>query len=166
MTPNQDSPKTQPALIVRAARQADLSAIQGLTADFRDHLGRPTPTDAELGHSVDRLLQDPEAEFLLALSEKRAIGVVQLRYRFSLWTGRPDCWLEDLYVDPEHRRQGVGRSLAEAAIRDARARGCLRVELDVEEENHGARRLYQGLGFSTSAKAESRSLLLGLWIDS
>jgi len=61
-------------------------------------------------------------------------------------------WLEvmGLAVDARSRRQGVGRSLLQAAVRLARARGVGAVVLHVSTGNPGARALYQSEGFYES----------------
>src|ERR1035441_3581306 len=72
-----------------------------------------------------------------------------------------DCWLDDLYVAPQARRLGLGRALVQRTLARARERGCHRVELDTNEDNHSAIRLYRSLGFSDTAKGASRSLFFG-----
>jgi ribosomal protein S18 acetylase RimI-like enzyme len=52
-----------------------------------------------------------------------------------------------IYVDPAHWRKGLGRALCTAAIARARLRGFHDLVLWVLEENHGARRFYEELGF-------------------
>ena len=56
------------------------------------------------------------------------------------------------------RRAGLGRTLAEAAVERARARGCRRIDLDVNEDNLSALALYRDMGFSTEPKGAARTL--------
>jgi GNAT superfamily N-acetyltransferase len=53
------------------------------------------------------------------------------------------CWVEDLAVSPEHRSQGVGKDLLEAAKDWARDRGATHLELDSGEARHDAHRFYE-----------------------
>jgi GNAT superfamily N-acetyltransferase len=129
---------------IRLATAADITAVTSLMAGFRDWWGRQTPSTQSIEASVERLLADPNTEFLLADD----VGICQLRYRYGLWHAAEDCWLEDLFVLETARRAGVGRALAQAAVERALERGCARVELDVNEANPGALALYDGLGFS------------------
>jgi ribosomal protein S18 acetylase RimI-like enzyme len=137
-------------------------------AAFRDHIGLGEPSDAEVRAGVERLLGDPETEFLLAApaDDAPAAGVAQLRFRYGIWRAGGDCLLEDLYVDAAARGAGLGRALVEATLARARARGCRRVELDVNEANATAQRLYGSFGFSaTSNTYGARDLYMRLHID-
>lgn len=139
-----------------------------LLIEFRDWAGSKSPCDASFRGSVARLLQDPSTVFLLAArgAGSPAAGVCQLRYRHSVWTGVEDCWLEDLYVRSDLRCAGLARELVGAACEHARARGCARIELDVNDENRAAVSLYESLGFSAHSKRmgsdASRDLFMGL----
>jgi ribosomal protein S18 acetylase RimI-like enzyme len=142
-----------------SAEEADAVAV--LMAGFRDHLDKADPPDDEVRASVERILTDPGSEFLLAAVDGDPLGVCQLRYRWSVWTSAEDCWLEDLYVAPEARRSGLGRALVDAALDSARERGCVRIELDVDEDNDPALGLYAAAGFSLESKGRGRTLVAG-----
>ena len=137
-------------------------------ADFRDHLTLSAPTDEEMSAGVARLLDDPDTEFLLAAPEDGAppAGVAQLRFRYGVWRAGGDCLLEDLFVDPGARGAGLGHALIDATLDRARARGCRRVELDVNEANDTAIRLYESAGFSATANSYgARDLYMRLHVD-
>jgi ribosomal protein S18 acetylase RimI-like enzyme len=145
------------------ADEEDADSVTALMAGFRDHMGRASPTDDEIAATVAVLLQDSSTEFLLAApdGDAAAAGVCQLRYRLTVWTGADDCWLEDLFVESEARRSGLGRALVTAAFERAKQRGCRRMELDVDESNTGAIAFYSTLGLSTESKPPGRNLLVG-----
>jgi GNAT superfamily N-acetyltransferase len=138
----------------------EAGAVAALLAQFRDHLGSTAPSDASILASVQRILAEPDSEFLLA-GEQTAAAVLQLRFRWSLWTDAPDAWLEDLFVAADRRRGGLGDALVRLAIERARERGARRIELDCFEDNAPALALYARNGFSTTSKGAARSLLLG-----
>lgn len=148
---------------VWVAGAEDAERVTALMAAFRDHMGRSEPSDASLRATIDVLLADHAAEFLLAAPDGQAepAGVCQLRYRLAVWTGVDDCWLEDLFVERAARRAGLGRALVSAAFDRARLRGCRRIELDVDEDNEQALALYRALGMSSESKPPGRNLLVG-----
>jgi ribosomal protein S18 acetylase RimI-like enzyme len=138
--------------------------VAGLLVAFRDHLGRSGPSDNAFLAGVERLAEDPATDFLLAAPDDTAppAGVAQLRFRHSLWTAAPECWLEDVYVAEHARRHGVARALTQLACDRARERGCRRIELDASEGNAPALALYEALGFTARSKGSgARDLLLG-----
>ncbi len=153
---------------VRIAQPPDAAAVTRLMAAFRDHLTLSAPTDEEMATGVARLLGDADTEFLLAAPEDGAppAGVAQLRFRYGVWRAGGDCLLEDLFVDPAARGAGLGRALIDATLGRARARGCRRVELDVNEANDTAIRLYESAGFSATANAYgARDLYMRVHVD-
>jgi ribosomal protein S18 acetylase RimI-like enzyme len=133
--------------LIRVASKDDAADVARLITGFRDWWGRDEPDDAVIAAGVERLLGDPNTDFLLAGDP--AVGVCQLRYRFAVWTGTDDCCLEDIFVAPDARGSGLGRALVEAAFRQARERGCARIELDANEANETAVALYRSLGFES-----------------
>jgi ribosomal protein S18 acetylase RimI-like enzyme len=148
---------------VWVAGEDDTGSVTELMAGFRDHMGRDKPTNDQIRATIDVLLRDPATEYLLAAPDgtNRPAGICQLRYRLAVWTGTEDCWLEDLFVEGEARRAGLGRALVTTAFERARERGCKRMELDVDEHNTGAIAFYEALGLSIESKPPGRNLLVG-----
>lgn len=146
--------------MIRPAEPSDLDDVVRLIAEFRDWWGKSAPADAQIRLVAERLLGDPQTDYLLAVEGDRAVGICQLRYRLSVWTGADDCWLEDLYVSEAGRGRGVGRALVEAAAERASARGCKRIELDVNEQNEAALALYLSAGFTAEPKPPGRTLFI------
>jgi GNAT superfamily N-acetyltransferase len=150
---------------VRLAGPEDAGVLASLVGTFRDWYGEDAPGDARILRSVERLLDDDGTEFLIAGEPPAAFA--QLRFRHSLWTGADDAWLEDLYVDADARRAGLGRALVEACVERARERGCRRIQLDCNERNRAALALYESLGFSAAQPRRwqgGRDLNLTCWL--
>lgn len=96
-------------------------------------------------------LMDPKPEILgrVAVADKGAvIGLVHLVPHKNTWTLGDVCYLEDLYVEPAVRGQGVGRRLIEAAFAEGRERGWNRVYWMTRSNNRPARALYDKLALS------------------
>ncbi|MGH2712541.1 MAG: GNAT family N-acetyltransferase [Thermoleophilaceae bacterium] len=135
--------------------------MSSLIVAFRNWWGKPEPSAEEIQRTLGVLLDDPATEFLIAADGNGSpAGVCQLRYRLSVWTGADDCWLEDLYVEDDARGAGLGRALVTAAVERAAARGCRRMELDVNETNTAAIAFYESLGFTTEPKPPGRTLFV------
>lgn len=143
---------------VRIAGPDDLDALTRLFAGFRDWWGSDIPREGDIRRVVAELVHDAQTEFLVAGDPPA--GLCQLRYRLSVWTGTDDCWLEDLFVEESARGEGLGRALLETAISRAKARGCRRIELDVNEDNKAALGLYLAAGFTTTPKPPGRTLFV------
>ena len=142
----------------RLAGPGDLDHLTRLFEGFRDWYGKDVPRTEDIRRVVAELIDDSNTEFLLA-GEPPA-GLCQLRYRPSVWTVTDDCWLEDLFVEESARGEGLGRALLEEAISRAKARGCRRIELDVNEDNERALALYLAAGFTTTPKPPGRTLFV------
>jgi ribosomal protein S18 acetylase RimI-like enzyme len=133
-------------LAVRRAATTDADTIGELLHEFNTEFDEPTPGPRAIAERVRELLAADEVTVLLGGATPHGLAV--LRFRPSLWTVALDCYLEELYVLPARRGQGLGRALMEAAIELARREGADYMELSTSEEDTAARALYESLGFS------------------
>jgi GNAT superfamily N-acetyltransferase len=88
----------------------------------------------------------PYAEVVLAEADGRPVGFALFFHNFSTFLGRPGIYLEDLFVLPERRGQGIGRMLLAHLARLAVERGCGRLEWAVLDWNKEAIKFYERLG--------------------
>ncbi|WP_230684710.1 GNAT family N-acetyltransferase [Cellulomonas sp. JZ18] len=100
---------------------------------------RATPED------WGRLLRRDDVVVLLAERDGHALGYTSAVRRLHLWSGTDVLAVDDVYVRPGARDQGLGRRLLVAAARVADAEG-LTVTWGVAPGNHGAQRFYRRLG--------------------
>jgi ribosomal protein S18 acetylase RimI-like enzyme len=89
-----------------------------------------------------------EEEMTVLLGGEGPGGIAMLRFRLSIWSGRLDAYIEELYVAPDLRGQGMGRALLEATMDAAREAGATRIELGTGETDTAARALYESRGFT------------------
>lgn len=75
------------------------------------------------------------------------MGVAILATTWTVEHGGLVAWLDELYVVPERRGLGIGQSLLSHAVAEAKALGCLAVELEVDEAHARAENLYARNGF-------------------
>jgi ribosomal protein S18 acetylase RimI-like enzyme len=134
---------------VRRATDIDMAESARLLGDFNREFGEPAPPAAALADRLRHLVAGGDT--LVLLAGEPAVGVAVLRLRGAIWSPGLECYLAELYVVPEQRRQGVGRALIEAALEQARARGAETIDIGVDEPDVPARRLYESMGFSNRA---------------
>lgn len=85
-------------------------------------------------------------QVLIAELDSKPVGFALYFYNFSTFLGRKGIYLEDLFVLPETRGQGVGKSLLQALAAQAVAEGCGRVEWSVLDWNKPAIDFYKSIG--------------------
>jgi ribosomal protein S18 acetylase RimI-like enzyme len=109
--------------------------------------GRYAPDPDQLAELVHALLISQFSDFLLAEVDQQALGVLQINYRLSTWEVAPYAVIEDFYLAPQLRGQGVGPRMLDYACGRAEARGSAFVEATLRPEDRAAQRLYQQFGF-------------------
>lgn len=137
---------------IRPATESDADAIAPLFDHYRQFYGRPPELERAQKFIRERL-QRAESVILVAEDAGKLLGFVQLFPSFtSLETGR--LWvLNDLYVSPEGRGQGIGRKLMNAAREHAVKTGAKQVTLETMDDNQVAWSLYESLGYKRNNPA-------------
>jgi len=95
-----------------------------------------------------RRLGDPGEAMFGALSVDASgepVGLVHWLYHRTFWAIGENCYLQDLFVDPNVRGGGHGRALIEHVADHARARQATRLYWNTHETNATARRLYDAV---------------------
>lgn len=131
---------------IRLARAADTSVFGSLLHAFNTEFGESTPSADVIAERAAPLIERGELTVLLA--RDGADGFAVVRFRPSIYTGALDAYLEELYVVPERRGRGFGRTLLETAMAHARERGAAHMELNTSEADAAARALYESAGFT------------------
>lgn len=135
----------RPAPQIRRAAAADAPIVARLLHDFNTEFEDETPGVAALTEYTAPLLEAGEIVVLLANEDE---GISLLRLRPSPWTGRPEAYLQELYVVPARRGNGIGRALLEATMAAARGAGATGIDLNTGETDEAARALYESAGFT------------------
>jgi ribosomal protein S18 acetylase RimI-like enzyme len=137
---------SQPEIPVRLAEVADAAEVARLLHDFNTEFGDPTPGVAALTARAERLIEAEEMTALLG--GEGPDGIAVLRFRPSIWFEPLDAHLEELYVAPARRGEGIGRALLEAAMDVAHERGAGRIDLGTSTDDTAAIALYESCGFT------------------
>lgn len=104
---------------------------------------------------VPGLARQPHALVLLAFEGATAVGIAVCFFGFSTFRAKPLLNVHDLAVVPARRGRGIGRALLAAAEERARAAGCCKLTLEVQDGNARARAVYERFGFTDVAVAGS-----------
>jgi ribosomal protein S18 acetylase RimI-like enzyme len=131
---------------IRRAGPADAQVIGRLLHDFNTEFEESTPGPQVVADRVRELMDSEDFAVLLVGSGPNGLAV--LRFRPSIYSPALECYLAELYVQPGHRGQGLGRALIEAAIDLARERGANFMDLGTSEDDVAARALYERMGFT------------------
>lgn len=133
--------------MIRRATVADVPAILGLIrelAEFERELEAVVATEGDLRTFL--FGSEPVAHCHVAQRDGVVVGMALWYRTFSTWQGRPGLWLEDLYVQPHVRGEGIGTSLLVELARVAVTNGWSRFEWWVLDWNTEAHGFYRSVG--------------------
>jgi ribosomal protein S18 acetylase RimI-like enzyme len=133
------------AHLIRPLAASDRAQWNGLWAGYLSFY--ETELDARVSDITFARLIDPQSALfaLVAEADGALVGLTHCVLHPATWDAADYCYLEDLFVAPAARGQGVGRTLIEAVYAHADARGCARVYWHTHESNTGAQALYDRL---------------------
>ena len=134
------------SLLVRWATRWDRKALIEMVQALADDHGASTD-ETRLSAALDYALAHPDrVRFAVAQLGDELIGTASLHEHYSTWQASPLGSVEDFFVRPEHRNNGVGTELLGLLVEESRRRGYCRVELQVQEENDAAWKFYEARG--------------------
>jgi GNAT superfamily N-acetyltransferase len=120
-----------------------------------DPMGNGKPLSDEVRRSlIPGLMEHPTTTIFLAYQGRNAIGIANCFVGFSTFAARSLINIQDLAVLPGHREKGIGRLLLEAVERKALEIGCCKLTIEVQENNHRARHVYESVGFARAVYVE------------
>jgi len=140
------NPDAKP-ILVRALTAPDVPAFLGLIQALADYEKLPGPnTEACERLARDALTEPPLFHVLLAELDGRVVGYGLYFFTYSTFLARPTLYVEDVFVLPEARGNGVGRTIMKALAREAARNECGRMEWQVLHWNTTAMAFYERLG--------------------
>jgi len=144
------SETTDGAVRVIQATQEHLEALTALFDGYRRFYGEAPDLDGARDFLAERL-ERGESVLLLAQLDQDGqalpAGLAQLYPSFSSTSLRRLWILNDLYVAPEARKNGVGRALLRAAREHAERTQAKGLELMTARDNYAAQALYESMGW-------------------
>ncbi|MBY3060301.1 GNAT family N-acetyltransferase [Rhizobium leguminosarum] len=132
-----------PEIIVRPLTQADHADWRRLWTAYLTFYEASLP-DEVFETTWRRLFSEGEFEpkGFVATIDNNPVGLVHYLYHRSCWSLTNNCYLQDLFADPDARGKGVGAALIEAVQAEALKIGITNVYWMTRETNAIARRLY------------------------
>jgi GNAT superfamily N-acetyltransferase len=135
------------SITIRPAVIDDAPAILALVRELAEYERLPHMVEATEASLEESLFGErPGAEALIAESDEGPVGFAVFFFNYSTFLGRSGIYLEDLYVRPEMRGQGIGKQLLAEVARRAVERGCQRLEWAVLDWNEPSIQFYKSLG--------------------
>jgi len=134
-------------LHIRPARREDAARILAFITELADYERARHEVIASV-EDVERTLFDvgAKAKSLICERDGQAIGYAVYFYSYSTWLGRNGIYLEDLYITPEQRGGGAGKTLLRHIAQEACDNDCGRLEWSVLDWNEPAIQFYRSLG--------------------
>jgi GNAT superfamily N-acetyltransferase len=141
-----NAPTTPPTIALRQATLADLDALVPLFDGYRVFYRQASDPNAARRFLQARF-ENGQSVLLIALVNNEAAGFTQLYPSFSSVSMARIYILNDLFVAPAHRQQGLGTQLLGASADYARAVGAIRLSLTTELSNTTAQAVYEAAGW-------------------
>jgi len=150
-----DAPGERPTVthgsgaVLRAAVASDVPELLRLVKELATYEKEPDAVEAT--EEMYRGILFPDQGEPTGFCEVAAVGdgLVAMAFwyvTFSTWSGRNGIWLEDFFVEPEHRRSGLGHAILSRLARICVLRGYRRLEWWVLDWNRGAIDFYESRG--------------------
>lgn len=134
-------------LIVRNARDTDLPDLLAMIRELAAFENLEDELEVTAGSLHESLFGlHPAAAALIALIAGEPAGYAIYYHTFSSFKGRPGIFLDDIFVRPRFRQQGIGRALLERVADIGVRRHCGRFEWIALRWNETALSFYEGLG--------------------
>jgi GNAT superfamily N-acetyltransferase len=132
---------------IAPANESDVPLILGFIrklAEYEKLSHMVVATEADIHENV--FGTNPVAEVLLAYWDGEPVGFALYFRNFSTFLGQAGIYLEDLFVEPEHRGKGIGKALLIRLAQIAIERGYGRLDWSVLDWNTPSIEFYRGLG--------------------
>ena len=99
--------------------------------------------------AIEQELYNESAMFFVAEKNGQVVGYI------GMHTVLDECYIANIAVLPEHRRQGIGDMLLSFAGQRAKEKGCSFISLEVRVSNHSAIALYEKHGYEKQGERKN-----------
>ena len=131
---------------IKRINVSEANLVIGLFDKYRVFYKKDSDIDLAERFIKTRLANN-ESVIVVALKGDLPVGFTQLYPKYSSVNAVKNWILNDLYVESNYRKQGIGEAMIKTAMEFARADGAAYVQLETAVDNYAAQSLYEGLGF-------------------
>lgn len=131
---------------LRFATREDISIIFGFIkelAEYENLLHEVKATEEGLTESI---FDKERAEVIIGEYNGQAIGMALFFYNYSTFLGKAGIYLEDLYIQPKYRGEGLGKIMLSYLAKLCKERDCGRLEWSCLDWNEPSIAFYKSLG--------------------
>lgn len=141
---------------IRPVEESDFSQIVSLFKDFATFEKAPE----KMTNSVERMNKEKAFFncFVAETEENQIIGYVTYFFGYYTWTGK-SLYMDDLYVKPEYRANGIGTKLINKVIEFAKDSECHKLRWQVSEWNKPAIGFYKNIGAQVDSTEQNCDLI-------
>ena len=132
----------------RPARLEDVDVLYELVCELAKFEGKDLTTLPVTKENLQKygFCATPYFHVELAENESKVVGYALYSYGYSGHQGTPFLYVDDLYVRPMERKQGIGSLLLKQLARYAQEKGCCRMEWHAFDWNDNAISFYEKIG--------------------
>ena len=139
------------------ATREDLPQLVALLGVLFSQEAELVPDDSKQTRALEKILSDESVGRIhVAREGGKVVAMASLIYGISTAEGGLAASFEDMVVLPGYRGKGIGTSLLEYVVAEARKQGVLRLMLLTDKQNKRAQALYRKLGFVESSMKAMR----------
>jgi GNAT superfamily N-acetyltransferase len=139
------------------ATREDLPQLVALLGVLFSQEAELVPDDSKQTRALEKILSDESVGRIhVAREGGKVVAMASLIYGISTAEGGLAASFEDMVVLPGYRGKGIGTSLLEYVVAEARKQGVLRLMLLTDKQNKRAQALYRKLGFVESTMKAMR----------
>ena len=134
--------------MIRKATPEDKELYMQFTYAFyhSEAVLHPVPDSHREATWAELMRSNDYAECFFINKDGTDAGFLLMAYTFSQESGGKVAWVEEIFINPEYRGQGLGKEFFNFIKKEIEPH-CTRIRLEVEEDNIKAKKLYSSLGF-------------------
>ena len=137
---------------IRTANAGDHTQLCDILKAQLDEHSIPIDS-ATLASAISLFLEYPEGgAMIVAANDSVLAGVACVTHGVVIEHGGIGAWLQEFYVVPAHRRQGIGQKLLDGVFDYCRKKHCVAIDLEIEHDHRRVEELYKRNGFRSHTR--------------